>query len=75
MYALMSNQGTAMHETALSSVEYFDNRGTRERVERDAPADAAQPLQWADVSDNEAFQPDDDEIAEWFARKYPSLSA
>jgi hypothetical protein len=73
MYALLSNQGTAMHETALTSVEYLSRRA-RERAELNAPADAAMPLRWADVSDNEAFQPSDEEIAEWFARKYPSLS-
>lgn len=53
MYALLSEQGTAMTETLLTEEE-FNNGVIRLRVERAPPDDAARPLTWADVSDNDA---------------------
>lgn len=57
MYALLSNQGTAMTETLLTEEE-FNNSVLCLRIERHPPADAARPLTWADVSDNDACQPE-----------------
>lgn len=53
LFALLSNQGTAMTETVLTLDEYTDEP-TRLNAERHAPDDAAIPMCWADVTDNDA---------------------
>jgi hypothetical protein len=58
-WALISDQGTAMLETELSDGEYSDP-AARLQMEQYAPDDSAKPLQWADVTENDAFYDDMD---------------
>lgn len=52
MYALVSNQGTAMDETSFCSDCIEKNRGLTQDT---APKDAAIPLDWHECTDNDAL--------------------
>ncbi len=61
IYALLSNQGTACDETALSADEYTaENRARIEAAIDPENPDAPVPGTWTDCSGNEALQPDPD---------------
>jgi hypothetical protein len=63
LFATLSVQGTAMSETLLTEAEYRDPV-VRQRTEAEALGidDAAKPIQWADVTENEAFWPETGDV-------------
>ena len=55
LFAMVSDQGTAMAETVLTDEEYA-NPDIRGAFEDDPPEDAKLPIEWHDVTDNETCQ-------------------
>lgn len=55
VYALLSTQGTAIAETALTDMEYTP--AARTHQERNAPDDVMKPYRWANVTQNAAINP------------------
>jgi hypothetical protein len=55
LFAVVSDQGTAMPETVLTEPEYNDPkaRSTAEDIARMAD-DCSNPIEWEDVTENEA---------------------